>query len=369
MNEPRPTSYWDYIQTEQLLSLQHGLGHESDLHNDEVMFIVVHQIDELWFKLALRELIGIRDLFKNPHVPEQTLSSAARGLKRTTLIFKKLSDHFELMETLTTRDYLNFRDKLTPASGFQSAGLREVEILMGLKDEDRIPLGSEGSYLKALKNPDGTESPASIRVQARLQDTPTLKEAVQDWLYRTPIQASTPGQPGDAEVVDGFIEQYLDAYTQDSAAFTHQMQRQALTPEDQSRLEKRHLMGIEGARRYLHALDVEGEKQAYTKRIRAALLFIESYRELPLLAWPRDILDELVALEQAMVIFRQRHARMVERVIGRRTGTGGSAGVQYLDETALKYRMFPDLWAIRTLLLKTHQLPDVQHPEFYQTVK
>jgi tryptophan 2,3-dioxygenase len=100
-------------------------------------------------------------------------------------------------------------------------------------------------------------------------------------------------------------------------------------------------------------------------RIRAALMFIESYRELPLLAWPREILDSIVALEQAFLIFRQRHARMVERVIGRRTGTGGSAGVEYLDQTALRYRVFRDVWAVRTLLLRESALPRLSNPNYY----
>jgi tryptophan 2,3-dioxygenase len=95
------------------------------------------------------------------------------------------------------------------------------------------------------------------------------------------------------------------------------------------------------------------------------MLFIETYRELPLLAWPREVLDGLVELEQLFVIFRQRHARMVERVIGRRTGTGGSAGVDYLDATALQYRIFRDLWAIRTLQIRRAAAPALKHPEFY----
>jgi tryptophan 2,3-dioxygenase len=81
------------------------------------------------------------------------------------------------------------------------------------------------------------------------------------------------------------------------------------------------------------------------------MLFIETYRDLPLLSWPREILAAVIELEQGFVLFRQRHARMVERVIGRRTGTGGSAGVEYLDQTALVYRVFRDLWAVRTMLL------------------
>ncbi|MEL6432053.1 MAG: tryptophan 2,3-dioxygenase family protein, partial [Planctomycetota bacterium] len=72
-----------------------------------------------------------------------------------------------------------------------------------------------------------------------------------------------------------------------------------------------------------------------------------------------------VEVEQAFVMFRQRHARMVERVIGRRTGTGGSAGVEYLDQTALEYRIFRDLWAVRTLLVPADAAPELRDPAFY----
>ena len=109
----------------------------------------------------------------------------------------------------------------------------------------------------------------------------------------------------------------------------------------------------------------EKDGGARRRRIRAAMLFIETYRELPLLAWPREVLDALVELEQQFVIFRQRHARMVERIIGRRTGTGGSAGVDYLDKTALSYRVFRDLWAIRTLQVRRDAAPPLERADFY----
>src|SRR5262249_20772053 len=99
----------------------------------------------------------------------------------------------------------------------------------------------------------------------------------------------------------------------------------------------------------------------------AALVFIESYRELPLLAWPRDLCDTLVAVEQAFVVFRQRHARMVEREIGRRTGTGGSVGVDYLDRTALSYRVFRDFWAVRTILVRGQAAPPLPDAAFYES--
>jgi tryptophan 2,3-dioxygenase len=80
---PKPTPYWDYIRVEPLLSLQTGTAaSEAELANDEVMFIVVHQIDELWFKLVLREMVAVRDLFAQAHVPEQSLAAAVRGIRR-----------------------------------------------------------------------------------------------------------------------------------------------------------------------------------------------------------------------------------------------------------------------------------------------
>ncbi|MCA9003603.1 MAG: tryptophan 2,3-dioxygenase, partial [Planctomycetes bacterium] len=102
-----------------------------------------------------------------------------------------------------------------------------------------------------------------------------------------------------------------------------------------------------------------------TARIRAAILFIETYPEEPLLAWPHRVLEGILELEQLFVIFRQRHARMVERVIGRRTGTGGTAGVEYLDQTALKYRIFPDLWTVRSLLINPDHAPGLAGADFF----
>ena len=99
-------------------------------------------------------------------------------------------------------------------------------------------------------------------------------------------------------------------------------------------------------------------------RSRVGLLFIESYRELPLLSWPRVLIDSFVEMEESILLFRNSHARMVERMIGRRMGTGGSSGVDYLDAT-LKYRIFVDLWTVRTILVRRDLLPDVVNPEYY----
>jgi tryptophan 2,3-dioxygenase len=361
-----PTAYWDYIRVEELLALQGGLaGDAAALSSDEVMFITIHQIDEMWMRLILRELIAARDLFVQVPVPEQALAAAVRGIDRMSLILGLIANHFALMETMTTRDYLAFRDKLNPASGFQSAQLREIEILAGLAEADRIPLGHEKSYMQMLRNPDGSSTSASRRVEVRLADTPTLVDAISEWLYRTPIQGSMPGQPEDDHRVRGFIENYCAAHAR-SARTALALARETLTnPADGARLDARYQHEIDGARGFLLGDDVAVTDRARISRVRAALVFIESYRELPLLAWPRTVVDSLVAFEQAFVIFRQRHARMVERIIGRRTGTGGSAGVDYLDNTGLRYRIFKDIWAVRTLLVPESELPALENPGTY----
>lgn len=339
------TTYWDYIRVEDLLGLQGGLeGDEADLSDAEVVFITVHQIYELWFKLMLRELSTLRDLLSAPRVPEPEMAHAARALDRIQRIFRSAIQHWEVVESLSTLDYLEFREKLFPASGFQSAQLRELELLMGLTDAERVGLSAKGGYLKALRDAEGRPSPALARVEARRAKGPTLRDALDAWLHRTPIRGSTPDRPGDAEVVDAFLAAHLEA-------LTRQTERAARAMGAEGVSDPRFARDMEAARAFLMPED------ARRRRIRAAILFIEGYRELPLLAWPHEVLARLVEVEQMFLIFRQRHARMVERVIGRRVGTGGSSGLDYLEQTATAYRIFADLWSARTFLVQKDMLP------------
>ncbi|MEM9067664.1 MAG: tryptophan 2,3-dioxygenase family protein, partial [Myxococcota bacterium] len=257
-----PTTYWDYIRVNELLTLQRGLAErDAELSNDEVLFITVHQIDELWFKLILRELVSVRDLFAQPHVPEQSLASAVRGLRRIAELFRQVAQHFSMMETMTTRDYLAFRDKLSPASGFQSAQLREIEILMGLEMKLRVPLGGEANYLEALKYPDGRDSPGSVQVAARLKDRPSLKDAVDAWLHRTPIQGSTPADEGDAAAVQRFIDEYLAAHEAETTRARTFANHAGLSDEDRARLDKNQRCPDAALKRALIFLDVFGLKK------------------------------------------------------------------------------------------------------------
>jgi tryptophan 2,3-dioxygenase len=357
-------NYWDYIKVEQLLTLQGGFDDdEKRVNNDEALFIVVHQIYELWFKLILRELTSARDIFRQNPVPDQKLATAARSFRRTVTIFDQAIHHFRVMETLTTRDYLEFRDRLIPASGFQSAQLREIEILLGLDDALRIPLGREGSYKEALRTASGEPSPATRRVEARIASGPSLKHGFYEWLSRTPIDGSN-----EPAAVESFLRAYIRSMRDENRRRVQIAIDKALAPADVERLRARYETENQHAETFLLAEDdPQADPGTREKRraIRAAIVFIESYRELPRVAWAREVLDTVLEMEQSMLIWRQRHARMVERVIGRRTGTGGSAGVDYLDQTALRYRVFSDLWTVRSLLLRKPSVPDIEHAADY----
>ena len=215
--------------------------------------------------------------------------------------------------------------------------------------------------MEALKADDGSPSPALARIERRLaEDEPSLREAVDAWLHRTPIRGSQPVDAGDDAVVDGFVRDYLDRVRATVQDALEDRLDTRLGEEAKEKVRASYAKEIADAEAWLKPDDPR------RRRIRAAILFIESYRALPLLAIPRDVLDRLVETEQAILIFRQRHARMVERIIGRRVGTGGSSGVDYLDATAVAYRVFKDLWSARTYLLRRDALPPLADPSFYE---
>jgi tryptophan 2,3-dioxygenase len=362
-----PLSYWDYLRLDDLLSLQNGRGDAEDLNPDELHFIVVHQAFELWFKLTLSQLRLARNALSEKTVAERTIPYVVHHLGRVNSILELCGKQFEVMETLTPQDFLAFRNSLVPSSGFQSFQMREIEILLGLKDTLRVIAGV-GHPLEVIRRSAG-DSDVGRRVVARIDAAlkeMSLREALHGWLYRTPIQGSSPGDPGDDAAVAQFVEDYLAASVVREEAFAAHLVRIGTIEKEAA--DRRFGEARERSRAFLTAADLpEGtsdEDRRRMRRVRAALLFIESYRELPLLAWPRLLLDSVVELEEKLVLFRTRHARMVERIIGRRPGTGGSAGVDYLDATT-KYRVFTELWAVRSLLLPKSALPPLLNKESY----
>lgn len=357
-------TYWDYLRLDQLLALQGGLeGDESNLMPDELHFIVVHQVFELWFKLSLRELRLARDSLAEPTVAEETIPYVVHHLRRVGAILSHAVEQFRVMETLTPQDFLGFRDKLIPASGFQSFQMRELEILLGLSDAQRIDYAGTDplDHIRKLAagSPSGKLAWESI---SRARSEATLKSALHEWLYRTPVQGSQPGDDRDQAVSEQFLDEYFARMQSLNRGRIDHLAGALAT--DRDKVAAQVQASEERSRQFLMAEDVPVEERPRMRRVRAGVLFIESYRELPLLAWPRLLIDTVVELEEQLVLFRSRHARMVERIIGRRVGTGGSSGVDYLDQTA-QYRIFDELWAVRTILLPREELPALADPAAY----
>jgi tryptophan 2,3-dioxygenase len=257
-------SYAEYLKVDELLALQRPLSEGPE--HDEMLFIVIHQVYELWFKEILHELDHLSDLLA------QDDGSRARGtLKRILTILKVLVAQLDILETMTPLEFLSFRDRLESGSGFQSFQFRELEFALGWKDPkalERYPAGGE----------------ARRRLERRL---------------------------ASATLWDAFLHHLASS-------------------------------GVRVPRADLER-DVTGRVES-SPALRQVLVSV--YRERRALA---ELCERLVDLDEGMMEWRYRHVKMVQRTIGTRRGTGGSAGADYLLAT-LNQPLFPDLWAIRTEL-------------------
>jgi tryptophan 2,3-dioxygenase len=179
MNRP-PVYYGDYLRVERLLSLQ---SPESEKHgtpvHDEMLFIIVHQAYELWFKQVLHEFDRIeRDFSTNP-VDDEAMARIVHSLARIHEILKLLVAQLDVLETMTPADFLDFRDYLFPASGFQSLQFRLIEARLGLQESSRVQLDGE-AVEKRL-------SIADRQKLAAARSRPTILALLDIWLARTPF--------------------------------------------------------------------------------------------------------------------------------------------------------------------------------------
>ena len=302
-------TYGDYLQLPALLELQ---GEDRGVSPDEMHFIIVHQTFELWFKQVIRELTEVRDILAQNHVPEDDIPRAVDHLGRTTEIFRLMANQWTVLETLTPQGFLAFRDGLGTASGFESYQMREFEILLGLANEDRLyGMDPISTFRELAKN-----SERDAAILTRLEDVaskPSLCESLLQWVSRTPIMGSLVGNDGDEHTVTEYIDEHLSSHENIGKQAAERMSGYGASTSEKAA--ERFAASHQGA---IDFLKPDGK----ISRARAGLLFIESYRELPLLTWPRTLIDAIVELEESMVKWRHSHARMVERIMGRRIGTG-----------------------------------------------
>ena len=254
-------TYANYLQIDALLELQKPRSDGPE--HDEMLFIVIHQVYELWFKQLLHEFDRVMHLLR--------ASDAVRAqhtLKRILTILKVLVAQLDILETMTPLEFLSFRSRLDAASGFQSDQFRQIEFVLGIKSIRAVERFAPGS-----------------RARAALE---------RRWAEGT--------------LWDAFI-QYLD--------------RQGYSlPQE------------------LLARDVT---QPIAASPNVQELLIRIYRMDPKNA---EICERFVDLDEGLQEWRYRHVKMVERTIGTKPGTGGSAGARYLAGTITR-PIFPDLWEIR----------------------
>jgi tryptophan 2,3-dioxygenase len=350
------TTYWDYLKLDKLLDLQNGLDkNESQLLPDELHFIIVHQIFELWFKLILSELRLVRDALLTSDSPEIPIPGVLRRLDRINRTLGAAAQQWEVMETMSPQEFLAFRDKLFPASGFQSFQFPEIEILLGLEEALLATTGNTRSldHIRTM----ASQSEAGAHAWSRIENVrreKTLRSALDEWLQRWPIPN---GRDGTA--VDDFLQSYLGAIRTYYAA----QERQLMQAPDASRMgiQARFTASYREAEEFLLAMDSSESDQTRVRRIRASILYIETYNHPPALSWARMVISSVLDLESALLLWRTRHARVAERVIGRRVGTGGGSA-NYLEQT-LALRVFTDFWAARTHVLPHHFAPHIQQLE------
>ncbi|HEY6323340.1 MAG TPA: tryptophan 2,3-dioxygenase family protein [Thermoanaerobaculia bacterium] len=267
----RRLTYGSYLHVPELLSLQRELSQPA--HHDELLFIISHQVYELWFKQLLHEVAAVCDWLDR----DEPLR-AAQLFDRLHAIQHLLIEQIPLLETMFAVDFAQFRDHLRPASGFQSVQFRRLEFLCGAKNPRMIDLVGEDEE--------------SRRDLAEALRQPTLYDHFLRHLARSgfPIPAAVlardvtlPHQP-DEGVVDALLVLYQ-----------------------------------EPGRHYAH------------------------FR----------LAEHLLQLDERFAIWRFHHVKMVERMIGSRTGTGGSSGAKYLS-TTLGMRFFPEIWLVRDRLASNY---------------
>jgi len=324
--------YKDYLQLDKILNAQDLESDKAgvDAH-DEMLFVVIHQAYELWFKQIHYELDSIVDLMSKPTINDndQTLQVVVHRGKRIIEILKLLVDQINVMETMTSLDFLDFRDLLRPASGFQSIQWKELEAKLGLLFEDRH--GKE-YYVSQLRSEDRDHV-------KDVEKTTSLLDLLNGWLERMPY--------------------FEDEKLWDGADLTD-FDRHPFWSDYREKYEK-SLLEIEKGNLVLFDSVLGGKnddkKRRLSPRACRSALFIFLYRGYPLLHLPYELMVSLLEIDELMASWRMRHVNMVFRIIGGRVGTGNSSGRGYLKAALDKHYVFSELAVLNGLMMPRKDLP------------
>jgi tryptophan 2,3-dioxygenase len=336
--------YGDYLKLDQILTAQvPWSGQGGQPAHDEMLFIIFHQTYELWFRQILFELDDAQRRFSSKVVYDREMPLILARLERIVAIFRLLVRQLDVLETMTPRDFLDFREALGKASGLQSWQFRMIEVRLGLRRSDRVAL-PHGQFDDVLD--EGHRGPIE-----QAEGEPNLYDQLDGWLSRTPFVDR--GDYKFWEMYRTAVDQMLDAKVKEAE---HTLADAALTTERQ---------GIERSRRKFHLIfdeaehtkgQREGSWRMSWRSLQAALL-ITLYRQEPMLQMPARLLSLVMDIDELLSLWRYRHALIVQRMMGMAVGTGGSAGYGYLMATLERHRIFTDLYGIATYLIPTRALP------------
>ncbi len=338
-SEKTPAYYGDYLGIEKLLELQKPLSLQEGklIAHDEMLFIIVHQAYELWFKQIRHELEACGEVLSKPAADDDSpdMNVVVHRLKRVVEIWKLLNHQVDVLETMTPLDFLEFRELLHGASGFQSKQFRQIEAALGLRMESRF----RPDYYKHTEL--GGFNAKDLEEITEFEKIPSLLRLVEAWLARMPFfdEAFWSEWNETNPAADSKRPHFWTRYRQLFAASLSDR-------DDQADL----------LRKFDDIFFETGWGDFSPASLRSAL-FIMLYRDEPLFRLPFALLNALIEIDEQLATFRYRHLQMVRRMIGTRVGTGGSSGEQYLQGAVNKNYVFKELAGVITFLIERRNLP------------
>lgn len=335
--------YSNYLGLDKILDAQHPESFKvGEPAHDEMLFIIVHQAYELWFKQVLFELEFVCNIFKKEKIDDNSedFNLVRHRLHRVVRILELLNQQVGLMDTMTPLDFLEFRNLLTPSSGFQSLQFRLVETRLGLTMDTR----HQKDYYK--RTGEGGFTQEDFQKINKTESEPSLIQLINNWLERMPFFDNDFWKDFQKPADDRhpFWSEYRNIYknglTEREATNIHYFDH--LFFEDRSSLSDEQ---------------AELNKSTLSAKAMRAALFIMLYRDFPVFQTSYQVLDSLIEIDHQMAGWRHKHLVMVRRMIGMRTGTGGTSGSGYLEGAMTKHNIFKDLEGLSTFLIERKRLP------------
>ncbi len=346
MKNPEPVEYSDYLSLGTLLESQklESSKYENAPAHEEMLFVITHQTYELWFKQIIWEIDSVMEIFSKETVTDENLSKAVHRLNRVNEIWRVLISQITVLETMTPMEFLEFRNYLYPASGFQSAQFRLLENKLGLKPEKRKIHGGcpYHAFIKSEEQPKVIDSEKSM----------SLLESVESWLERTPY-LKTKGYDFWAEYKNS-VDQMLD---DEKKLIT---ENQSLTDEDK----KKSLESIQKTKKqfdqFMNKDQFDQSSWSLSFEALQAALFIQLYRHELKLQSANRLIAELINIDENMTRWRNRHAQMALRMLGQKMGTGGSSGEEYLRSASESHKVFSDFFKLTTYFIDGRKLSKIE---------